>query len=148
MFYELSKIGSVLLVSLICITELYLSVVAAEAVFAKYSIFPFSSTIFGTDEEDKNDRLEFAKLVLLNGVTYAAYNQMSFLVLSLTTVLSHSVGNSFRRIATIIFSVYMFGNTITTQNAIGMVLAIAGVVLYSFSKARDEAEAKTGKYAV
>lgn len=87
------------------------------------------------------DSSQVAWLLVINGLTYAAYNQMSFLVLSMVTVVTHAVGNSCRRIVTILVSVWMFGNHITVQNACGIALAVSGVVLYSLSKSRDDDEA-------
>lgn len=81
---------------------------------------------------------DLAALVVVNGLTYFIYNQMSFLVLSKVTVVTHAVGNSLRRVVTILFSIWYFRNQVVPQNALGIVLAIFGVLAYSFSKSRDE----------
>ena len=82
---------------------------------------------------------EFAWLVALNGATYVAYNQMSFLVLSKVEMVSHAVGNAFRRVVTIFVSVWYFQNVISSTNMTGIALAILGVVAYSISKTMPSA---------
>jgi solute carrier family 35 protein E1 len=79
----------------------------------------------------------FIRIVFVNGLSYFLYNQMSFIVLSKVSVVSHAVGNSFRRVVTILASVWYFKNPINYQNALGITLAILGVVLYSISRSKD-----------
>lgn len=74
---------------------------------------------------------------MLNGVTYVLYNQTSFYVLSRTRMVTHGVANAFRRVITILASVWYFGNPINGINAFGIALAVSGVVLYA--KAKDSA---------
>uniref|UniRef100_A0A7S2RAY4 Sugar phosphate transporter domain-containing protein n=1 Tax=Mucochytrium quahogii TaxID=96639 RepID=A0A7S2RAY4_9STRA len=71
----------------------------------------------------------------INGLAYATYNQTSFYILSRVRMVSHGVANAFRRVVTILFSVWYFGNHINTINGFGIALAIIGVVLYA--KAKD-----------
>jgi len=75
-----------------------------------------------------------ARVFLVNGFCYFLYNQMSFFVLSKVEMVTHAVANAFRRVVTIVFSVWYFGNEINTVNACGIVLAISGVLLYSKAK--------------
>jgi solute carrier family 35 protein E1 len=132
-FYEISLYGFVLLLGLTLCLEFTLLFLVSDENLLMYSITQVNfSTMKWSDE--------FWRLLVINGFSYAAYNQMSFLVLSMVTVVTHAVGNSFRRVVTILVSVWMLGNMITTQNACGIALAISGVVAYSFSKAKDEAE--------
>ena len=72
--------------------------------------------------------------VLANGAAYAAYNCMSFVVLSHVEMVTHAVGNAFRRVVTILCSVWYLGNRITPTNALGITVAFTGVVLYSLTK--------------
>jgi len=54
--------------------------------------------------------------------------------------LTHAVGNVLKRVFVIGFSIIVFGNRITTQTGIGTCIAIAGVAMYSYIKARIEEE--------
>jgi solute carrier family 35 protein E1 len=139
LFYEISIHGFILLFLLVTGIELVSPFLPGE--WQQYTMRTFLAHTFNLDKLQ-----DLLRLVVMNGLTYAAYNQMSFLVLSLVSVVTHAVGNSFRRIVTIVVSVWMFGNAISLQNASGIALAIFGVILYSLSKARDESEAnKTRK---
>ena len=137
-FYEISKLGflGVLILSLV----FEIGVLFSGDAYQSYALLP--ALIYGEDSIITSR--SFAQIVLVNGITYAAYNQMSFLVLSMVTVVSHAVGNSLRRVVTIIASVYIFSNPISNQNAMGIVLAVGGVIAYSLSKSRDEAKARKG----
>ena len=137
-FYEISKFGSIGVFFLALVVEILVLAFGDDSML-KFALFPtllFPNSVMAS--------MAFVKIMFMNGLTYAAYNQMSFLVLSLTTVVTHAVGNSLRRVVTIVASVYMFGNPISAQNAMGITLAVGGVIAYSISKARDEAKAKTG----
>ena len=131
-FFQLSFIGLQGLVGLCC----------ALAVFgALVSFGPLSGVslgVIGTPSaplqvEDVDVGYVF-KLVLANGVTYALYNQMSFLVLAEVEMVTHAVGNAFRRVVTIVWSVFLFRNPVNPTNAAGIFLAVFGVVAYSLSK--------------
>jgi solute carrier family 35 protein E1 len=54
--------------------------------------------------------------------------------------LTHAVGNVLKRVFVIGFSIIVFGNKISTQTGIGTAVAIGGVALYSFIKAKLEEE--------
>ncbi len=69
---------------------------------------------------------------------YFLYNQMSFYVLTNVEMVTHAVGNSFRRVVTICFSVFYFGNEIKPMNALGIFLAISGVAFYSYAKTKQK----------
>ena len=86
----------------------------------------------------------FLAMVAVNGLAYFLYNQMSFLVLSKVTVVTHAVANSLRRVVTILASVWYFRNPVSAQNALGIALAVLGVLAYSVSKSRDDAAARLG----
>ena len=53
------------------------------------------------------------------GLCFHGYQQLSYLVLSRMSPVSHSVGNSCKRVAVIVASLLWFKNPISTQNAIG-----------------------------
>lgn len=140
-FYEISKLGLLLVTVFALLVEV--GVLVMEDGISKYSLLP--ALLMGEGENSATIKsIDFMKTVLVNGMTYAAYNQMSFLVLSMVTMVTHAVGNSLRRIVTIVASVYVFGNPITNQNGLGILLAVGGVIAYSISKSRDEAKARKG----
>lgn len=69
--------------------------------------------------------------LLLAGLCFHGYQQLSYLILSRMSPVSHSVGNSCKRVAVIVASLLFFHNPISTQNAVGTAMALAGVFLYS-----------------
>ena len=130
LFYEISRTGTGMLVGLL---------VSCEVMF--FLLKPEMFVLERLKEVVEENRWwQFITLLVQTGVSYAAYNQMSFLVLSMVSVVTHAVANSFRRIVTILLSVWVFSTPVGLQNALGIVLAISGVVLYSLSKSRDEEE--------
>ena len=52
---------------------------------------------------------------------------------------THSVGNSLKRVAVIAASVIIFRNPVSTTNIIGTALAIFGVILYGRVKKQKSA---------
>jgi len=76
-------------------------------------------------------------ILLFNALAYTLYNSMSYFVLSKVSVVTHAVGNAFRRVVTIFFSVWYLGNVITATNATGIAIATAGVVAYAANKGNE-----------
>lgn len=74
------------------------------------------------------------------GMFYHLYNQLATNTLERVAPLTHAVGNVLKRVFVIGFSIIVFGNKISTQTAIGTSIAIAGVAIYSFIKAKLEEE--------
>ncbi|XP_072089611.1 triose phosphate/phosphate translocator, chloroplastic isoform X2 [Arachis hypogaea] len=81
------------------------------------------------------------------GMFYHLYNQVATNTLERVAPLTHAVGNVLKRVFVIGFSIIVFGNKISTQTGIGTCIAIAGVALYSFIKARMEEEKRQAKAA-
>ncbi|XP_021294894.1 triose phosphate/phosphate translocator, chloroplastic isoform X1 [Herrania umbratica] len=81
------------------------------------------------------------------GMFYHLYNQLATNTLERVVPLTHAVGNVLKRVFVIGFSILVFGNKISTQTGIGTVIAIAGVAIYSFIKARMEEEKRQMKAA-
>lgn len=81
------------------------------------------------------------------GLFYHLYNQVATNTLERVAPLSHAIGNVLKRVFVIGFSIIVFGNRITTQTGIGTSIAIAGVALYSFMKAKIEEEKRQIKSA-
>lgn len=135
-FYEISKLGLVALFLMCCCVEGLILAAVLASDNGSTQLLEYSISNLDVQEQAMNPG--FLSLVIVNGLAYAAYNQMSFLVLSLSTVVTHAVGNSLRRVVTILFSVWVFGNPVLPQNMIGIALSVLGVVAYSVSKARDD----------
>jgi solute carrier family 35 protein E1 len=81
------------------------------------------------------------------GMFYHLYNQVATNTLERVAPLTHAVGNVLKRVFVIGFSIIIFGNKISTQTGIGTAIAIAGVALYSFIKAKIEEEKRQAKAA-
>ncbi|XP_031474001.1 triose phosphate/phosphate translocator TPT, chloroplastic [Nymphaea colorata] len=81
------------------------------------------------------------------GMFYHLYNQLATNTLERVAPLTHAVGNVLKRVFVIGFSIIVFGNKISTQTGIGTTIAIAGVAMYSFIKARMEEEKRKQKLA-
>lgn len=81
------------------------------------------------------------------GLFYHLYNQLATNTLERVAPLTHAVGNVLKRVFVIGFSIVVFGNKISTQTGIGTVVAIAGVAIYSYLKAKIEEEKRQAKAA-
>ncbi|PKI55371.1 hypothetical protein CRG98_024222 [Punica granatum] len=81
------------------------------------------------------------------GMFYHLYNQLATNTLERVAPLTHAVGNVLKRVFVIGFSIIIFGNKISTQTGIGTCIAIAGVAIYSFIKAKMEEEKRQLKKA-
>ncbi|KAK4345067.1 hypothetical protein RND71_035243 [Anisodus tanguticus] len=79
------------------------------------------------------------------GMFYHLYNQVATNTLERVAPLTHAVGNVLKRVFVIGFSIIVFGNRISTQTGIGTCIAIAGVAIYSFIKAKMEEEKRQKK---
>lgn len=78
-------------------------------------------------------------LVIVNGLAYSCYNLFSFLVLARTDLVTHAVLNVFRRVVIILFTAFYFGVHLSPLNLVGVGMAVAGVLLFGYSKERDKA---------
>ncbi|GKV01009.1 hypothetical protein SLEP1_g13608 [Rubroshorea leprosula] len=81
------------------------------------------------------------------GMFYHLYNQLATNTLERVAPLTHAVGNVLKRVFVIGFSIIIFGNKISTQTGIGTCIAIAGVAIYSFIKAKMEENKRQMKAA-
>ena len=73
----------------------------------------------------------------LASLFYYLYNEMAFLCLDNVSPISHALGNTLKRIFIIVSSMIVFGNRMTMRGAIGSMIAICGVFLYSVEKNRQ-----------
>ena len=69
-------------------------------------------------------------ILVINGVAFWAYLQLSWLVLARVSAVTHSVCNAMRRPVVILAGWLQFGNEITSLNACGIALACGGAALY------------------
>ena len=76
----------------------------------------------------------------LNGVCYASYNLLSFMVLERVPLMTHAVLNVTRRLVIIVCSVYYFDEKLTTLNMAGIATAVGGVGLFTYAKKLAAAE--------
>nr|XP_019701779.1 triose phosphate/phosphate translocator, chloroplastic [Elaeis guineensis] len=81
------------------------------------------------------------------GMFYHLYNQVATNTLERVAPLTHAVGNVLKRVFVIGFSIIVFGNKISTQTGIGTCIAIGGVAIYSYIKAKMEEEKRQMKTA-
>ncbi|XP_041026142.1 triose phosphate/phosphate translocator, chloroplastic isoform X1 [Juglans microcarpa x Juglans regia] len=81
------------------------------------------------------------------GMFYHLYNQLATNTLERVAPLTHAVGNVLKRVFVIGFSILIFGNKISTQTGVGTAIAIAGVAIYSYIKAKMEEEKRQAKAA-
>jgi len=72
----------------------------------------------------------------LDGFYYYAYNEVAFITLNQVAPVTHSIANTFKRVAIILATVLVFGNKLTTLGAIGSGIAVAGTLMYSLAKQR------------
>lgn len=73
----------------------------------------------------------FTTLLLVNGISFYAHSQLSWVVLTRVSAVTHSVCNSIRRPVMSIAGVIQFGNHVSFLNAAGMVLASLGTLVYT-----------------
>lgn len=79
---------------------------------------------------------DVVKYSLLSGVMFYLYNEASFLALSKLTPVTHSVGNTLKRVVIIISSCIVFKTPMTLMGGIGSGVAVAGTLLYSLASKR------------
>lgn len=78
--------------------------------------------------------VELITWLLTSGLFFYLYNEVAFYALDSVHPITHSVGNTMKRVVIIITSLIVFKNPITYANAIGSAIAIGGVLLYSLTK--------------
>lgn len=90
----------------------------------------------------QDTQLMLAQRLLGAGLCFHAYQQLSYMILSQVTPVTHSIGNCIKRVVVIVASVIILQNPVSTQNAIGTGLALFGVFLYSQAKRRYKSAPK------
>jgi drug/metabolite transporter (DMT)-like permease len=79
-------------------------------------------------------------LSLLAAVTYFVEYSLNFIFVGYVNTLTFSVCDITRRIAIIVVGAFLFDKKLTASNMIGIVLALGGVLGYSFLDARRKAK--------
>ena len=90
---------------------------------------------------------ELAKRLLIAGFCFQMYQQISYMILSRVSPVTHSVGNCMKRVTVIVVTLLYFKNPVSSLNMAGTALALFGVFLYSRVK-RAEGEKKKASAAV
>eukprot|EP01018_Ginkgo_biloba_P009171 Gb_23352 [translate_table: standard] len=75
-----------------------------------------------------------ASRALLAGICFHSYQQVSYMILERVSPVTHSVGNCVKRVIVIVTSVLFFRTPVTSINALGTGIALAGVFAYSRTK--------------
>lgn len=79
-------------------------------------------------------------LVVLNGMMFACYNLVSYVVLRKTDLVTHAVLNVFRRVVIILFTAYFFGSELSLLNIFGVVVAVTGVLLFGYFRSMEKSK--------
>ena len=90
---------------------------------------------------------ELIQRLAIAGFCFQMYQQISYMILSRVTPVTHSVGNCMKRVTVIVVTLIYFKNPVSPLNIAGTALALFGVFLYSRAK-QNEKGAKKEKAAV
>lgn len=82
---------------------------------------------------DVNSKLSLLFVLLLNGFIAFLLNITNFITTKKTSALTVTVAGNVKHIVTIIASVIVFQNPISSLNAFGSVIAILGAMFYSWN---------------
>ncbi|XP_030481591.2 phosphoenolpyruvate/phosphate translocator 2, chloroplastic [Cannabis sativa] len=77
---------------------------------------------------------ELCLRLLLSGICFHSYQQVSYMILQMVSPVTHAVGNCVKRVVLIVSSVIFFQTPISPVNSLGTAVALAGVFLYSRAK--------------
>eukprot|EP00571_Detonula_confervacea_P013030 CAMPEP_0172311248 /NCGR_PEP_ID=MMETSP1058-20130122/14316_1 /TAXON_ID=83371 /ORGANISM="Detonula confervacea, Strain CCMP 353" /LENGTH=409 /DNA_ID=CAMNT_0013024369 /DNA_START=67 /DNA_END=1299 /DNA_ORIENTATION=+ len=82
--------------------------------------------------------LDLVRGLVLSGLFHYLNNEVMYLALSNVHPVTLAVGNTMKRVFIVVASVLVFHNPISVQAAIGSVIGIGGVLLYSLTKQHYE----------
>eukprot|EP00960_Hanusia_phi_P014281 421096-Hanusia_phi.AAC.2 len=96
----------------------------------------FSPHINQLDKKEGHLRADsgFALHLLINGLTFFLYLQMSWLVLARVSAVTHSIINSLRLPFLCVFGWWQFGENLSSVNILGIILASIGAVPFFMIK--------------
>jgi solute carrier family 35, member E1 len=84
-----------------------------------------------------SSNLEYRKLLInliISGVSFYIYNEISFWILDLVHPVTHAVGNTIKRIVLILASVMIFHTKVSGLGMFGSFLAVIGSMIYALSQ--------------
>jgi len=70
--------------------------------------------------------------VVVAGLSFYAFNEVSFWILDLVHPITHAIGNTIKRVVLIVASVVVFRTPMTAQSAWGSFIAVLGSFLYAW----------------
>lgn len=70
--------------------------------------------------------------VVVAGLSFYAFNEVSFWILDLVHPITHAIGNTIKRVVLIVASVIIFRTPMTAQSAWGSLIAVLGSFLYAW----------------
>lgn len=73
----------------------------------------------------------FSYNLLMAGMTFYGYNELSTMTIKYTSAVTMSVANTAKRVIVIVGVAIAFGKPLTTEEIVGSVVCISGVFLYS-----------------
>ena len=76
------------------------------------------------------------------GICFHSYQQVSYMILSRVSPVTHSIGNCVKRVVVIIASVIFFATPVGLLNGVGTGIALLGVFAYSQAKRAQNKAAK------
>jgi len=77
---------------------------------------------------------KFAYNILMAGLTFYGYNELSTMTISYTSAITQSVANTAKRVIVIVGVAMAMGKPLTFEEQLGSVIAISGVFLYSVAE--------------
>uniref|UniRef100_A0A2P2IB22 Solute carrier family 35 member E2-like n=1 Tax=Hirondellea gigas TaxID=1518452 RepID=A0A2P2IB22_9CRUS len=85
-------------------------------------------------------------VVILDGICFHGQTITAYVLMSYVSPVTYSVANTTKRALLIWLSILVFGNPITFTSAIGTVMVLGGVMLYS--KAKDQDQRKRQQFSI
>eukprot|EP01038_Epipyxis_sp_PR26KG_P008845 gene8845-11936_t len=139
LFSKISSIGLLFLLPITICTEL--NQIISYYRLNIYSRYDTNILLESSSQSLKSSSLGYLiGLLFINGIMFACYNLMSYVVLKKTDLLTHSVLNVFRRVFIIMITSAYFGLTISILNMIGIFVAVIGVMLFGYFKTGEKAK--------
>jgi len=80
------------------------------------------------------DPIQMVAKAAFAGFFFHSYQQVSYLILQRVHPVTHAVGNCVKRVAVIVISILFFANPVGLLNALGIGVAMCGVLVYSVVK--------------
>lgn len=75
-----------------------------------------------------------ARHVIMSGLWFYLYNELSFIALHRLNNITHAVANTVKRVFLILTSFFIFGTKFSFLGGVGSSIAVGGTLLYSLSK--------------